>query len=93
MDVLREQTPEPTGFDSDEADSGRGGDAIDAPIVVIVVVAFRGGSPPEGLAPYLDRVRGAPMIRLTRTMRGEGIRLFGRAHREGGRTRRRRRAR
>ena len=77
MDVLREQTPEPTGFDSDEADSGSG----------------RGGRrdrrshrrhrrlpwwlTAEGLAPYLDRVRGAPMIRLTRTMRGEGIRLFG----------------
>ena len=51
MDVLREQTPEPTGFDSDEADPvpDAAGDAIDDPIVVIiiiiVVVAFRGGSP------------------------------------------------
>ena len=80
MDVLREQTPEPTGFDSDEADSGSGrGRRRDRRSHRH---HHRRRRLPwwltsEGLAPYLDRVRGAPMIRLTRTMRGEGIRLFG----------------
>ena len=83
MDVLREQTPEPTGFDSDEADSGSGrGRRRDRRSHRLHHHHHRRRRLPwwltaEGLAPYLDRVRGAPMIRLTRTMRGEGIRLFG----------------
>ena len=75
MDVLREQTPEPTGFDSDEADSGRGRRRDRRSHRRRRRLPWWLTS--EGLAPYLDRVRGAPMIRLTRTMRGEGIRLFG----------------
>ena len=75
MDVLREQTPEPTGFDSDEADSGRGRRRDRRSHRRHRRLPWWLTS--EGLAPYLDRVRGAPMIRLTRTMRGEGIRLFG----------------
>ena len=83
MDVLREQTPEPSGFDSDEADSraqrrssGSGRDRRRRR------KKDRGPSPPwwltaDGLAPYFDRIRGAPMIRLTREIRGEGLRLFG----------------
>ena len=81
MDVLREQTPEPTGFDSDEADSGSGRGRRRDRRSHRRHHHRRRRLPwwltSEGLAPYLDRVRGAPMIRLTRTMRGEGIRLFG----------------
>ena len=74
MDVLREQTPEPTGFDSDEADSGRGRRRDRRSHRRHRRLPWWLTS--EGLAPYLDRVRGAPMIRLTRTIRGGGIRLF-----------------
>ena len=87
MDVLREQTPEPTGFDSDEADSGRGRRRDRRSYRRhrrLPVVAHLGGSgavprprprrADDSADPH-DARRGHPALR-------EG------AHREGGRTRR-----